>query len=130
MAIARSIFLKMRNFSNRICRENKKKSYSIIFSGKLFRSGNNVENYSTARQVVYDCRLLQKRIACWIIKARYTHSEYVTHFYSTAKWILGAASVLYICTYIARLLETLCSSWVNVKLFHYRPGQAHRVPGG
>ena len=38
------------------------------------------------------------RFACWITKATNTHSEYVTHRFSTAKWLRKGASVFVIRT--------------------------------
>jgi hypothetical protein len=58
---------------------------------------------------------MAKHIACWIIKATDTHSEYVTlTSIPQQQWILGGASAFHTYTYIytASVLETLCSYWV------------------
>jgi hypothetical protein len=50
---------------------------SITFSRKSYRLWDNVENYGRARQATDDNIIRRMRFACWITKARETHSEYV-----------------------------------------------------
>ena len=76
MAISHTVFLHMRNVSNKSCRESQN-TYFIckIFSVNLCHSWDNVENYSTARQAVDGSMEWHKHIECWIIKATNPHTQ-------------------------------------------------------
>jgi hypothetical protein len=78
MIISRSIFLRTRNVSKKVVEKIKTHILcSVSFSRKWCLLCDNVENYSTARQVTDDNIILFMRFACWITKATDTHSEYV-----------------------------------------------------
>ena len=51
--------------------------WSFLFFYKSFRLWDNVEKHCRARQATDDNVTRRMRIACWIIKATNTHSEYV-----------------------------------------------------
>ena len=77
MIISRSLLLRLRNFSDKSCRENRNTHFIFgNFFLELCRLWSNVKN------VVEPCRpqmiMWYMRIACWIPKATDTHSEYVT----------------------------------------------------
>jgi hypothetical protein len=62
-----------------------------------------VEKYGTSRQVTDDSVIRRMRIACWIIKATDTHSEYVILIaFPLQQWLHEGASMLRY-TYIACL---------------------------
>jgi hypothetical protein len=45
------------------------------------RLWDNVEKYDAASEATHGNTILRKRFACWIIKATYTHSQYVIIFF-------------------------------------------------
>jgi hypothetical protein len=72
MIVSRSILLRMKNISDKSCRENQNTHFiSITFSRKSCRLWDNVEKYGTARQATDDntIRRMRMRFACWITTA-------------------------------------------------------------
>jgi hypothetical protein len=70
---------------------------------KLFRKscrlGDNVDKYGTVRQATDDNIIRRMRFACWITKAKNTHSEYVILIaFPWEQWLSERASVL--CLYL------------------------------
>jgi hypothetical protein len=89
MTIYRWILLRMRNVSDKSCRENQNTHFMFnnVFP-KILPLWDNVEKYGTARQATDDNIIGRMRFACWITKATDTHSEYGnTSCFSTAKMV-------------------------------------------
>jgi hypothetical protein len=79
MKISRSLLLRIRNVSFKICRENENTyfMFNILFFRKSCRLQDNMGKYCTAGQVTDDRIIGRKRFACWIKRAIGTHSEHV-----------------------------------------------------
>jgi hypothetical protein len=86
--------------------------YSITFSRKSYHLSDNVEKYckdtqtdrQTDRQTTDDNIILRIHLACWIIKATETHSEYVILIaFPQQQWLHECLSIQR-CTYIVLLL--------------------------
>jgi hypothetical protein len=78
MTISRSLLIRMRNVSDKICRENQNTTYMFItFPPKSCLLYGNVEKYGRMWQATDDNITRRISIAWWIPKATYTHSEYV-----------------------------------------------------
>jgi len=72
------ILLRIRNISDKICRENRNTRF--VFNKFVWKSchlWDNVEKYCRARQAADENVMWRMRFACWITKAKDTHSEYV-----------------------------------------------------
>jgi len=66
---------------------------------------DNVENDSTATQVIDDNKIKRMRTACWVTKTTDTHSEYVILIpFPRQQWFRERASILR-CTHIAYLVH-------------------------
>jgi hypothetical protein len=79
--ISRSFLLRMRNVSDKICRENQNTHFvfnGYFISRKSCRFLNNMGKYGRDRQARYGIIIRRMRFACWITKATDTHLEYVT----------------------------------------------------
>jgi len=72
----------MRDVSDRTGREIC--LYPILSSKNLCRWWGNVEKYGTARQATDGYIIERMRTACWIPRAKNTHSEYISWCFSTA----------------------------------------------
>ena len=76
MSVSSWILLRMRNVSNKICRE-----YDILCSITVFFRIScrlwDVEKYGTAGQAADNNIIQRKRFACWITKATNTISQYL-----------------------------------------------------
>jgi hypothetical protein len=78
MIISRSVILKIRNVSYKVCEKFKLHILcSVTFLRKSCRLWHNVEKYGIARQDTDGTIIRCTRIGCWIPKATYTHSEHV-----------------------------------------------------
>ena len=91
MGISRRILLRMRNVSDKSCRENQKK---LCFSATVFRKScrfwENEEKCRAARQAT-DCNTIWRvRFACWITKTTDTHTHRIRNFYcfTTVKMVM------------------------------------------
>jgi hypothetical protein len=95
MVISQSVFLRMRNVSDRSCRENQNTRLMFdTFFRKLCRFCDNLEKYGTARQATDDIILRCMCFACWINKATDTHSEYVILIvFPRQQWFCERASI-------------------------------------
>jgi hypothetical protein len=62
-----------------------------------------VAKYGKAGQITGDSTIRRMRFACWIIKATFTHSEYVIFILSRQQLCEGASVLRY--TYIASPVE-------------------------
>ena len=108
MTISCWIVLRMRNVSDKTCRENPNAHFmfnNFFFFWKSCHSWDNVEKCYTARETT-DGNIKQRmRFPCWIIKATNTHSEYVIRIaFPQWQWLLERASVLHY-TYIVFLVK-------------------------
>ena len=64
-----------------------------------------MEKYSTAGQAMYDNIIWCMRIACWILKATYEHSEYVIFIaFPLQQWLHEGAPMIR-ATFIASLVN-------------------------
>jgi hypothetical protein len=106
MIVSGCILLRMRNLSDKSCRENEKThiSCSITFFSEI-RAVYEImwKKYCRAGQATVDI-IRRMRIACWIPKATNTHSEYVILIaFPPQQWLHERASMLRY-TYIAACL--------------------------
>jgi len=114
--------LRIRNVSDKICRENHQISCSIFFQS--FRLRENVEKIVVEphRPQVTIWRM---RTACWIPKATNTHSEYVIRIaFPLQQWLNQRASMLRF-TYIACLVynrDGVCLLRGTDWIFKYNSG--------
>ena len=84
MVISHSVRLRMRNVSDKSCRENPNSHFTssnLFFFWKSFLLLSNVEKHCIDRQARYDGKTRRMRFACWITKATNIHSEYIIHFF-------------------------------------------------
>jgi hypothetical protein len=108
------ILIRMRMFQIKVVEKIKTRIlFSIIFFRKSCRLWNNEEKYGRARQATGDSIVRSMRIACWVIKATDTHSEYVIlTAFPRQQWLRERASILsYTC--FACLFYMLCRSVVS-----------------
>ena len=77
MIIFRSILLRMRNVSDKSCRENQRTIISFNYFRKSWFLWGNVKIHCAAGQATDDNMIRLMHFACWITKATYTHSECV-----------------------------------------------------
>ena len=77
MIISRWILLRMRNVSDKSCRENQNTRFifnNFFFPLKSYRLWYKVEKYGTSRQATDGNIIRRMRCACWITKATDTQS--------------------------------------------------------
>ena len=81
LIVSCSVLLRMRNVSDKRCRENQNTHFVVnnfFFPFlKLFRLWDSVEKYCRTTQVTDDSIIGRRRIAQWLPKAANTYSEYV-----------------------------------------------------
>ena len=79
MIISRSILIRIRNVSDKSCKENQNTqlTFNNFFFRKSFALWDNVEKYGTAGKATDDSVIRRKRFACWITYATNTYSEFV-----------------------------------------------------
>ena len=123
--ISHSILLRMRNVSNKSCRENQN-TYLMFnfFSPKNHAIIDNVGKYGRARLAKDDNIIRCMRFACWITKTTDTHTQKMQHlplFHSNNRYVIQPQCYLYID--IPRLVPNYfpncwypCSSVVFVTL--------------
>jgi hypothetical protein len=101
---SRSNLLRMRDVTDKSCRENQNTFLcSITFSRKSCRLWDNVEKYGTARQATDDNIIRRMRFECWITKVTDIQLKYVTFIaFPWQQWSRERASMLRY-TYIAYL---------------------------
>jgi len=95
LIIPHPVLLRMRNVSDKICRENQNTHFifgNFFFSRKLYLYEIMCKN------ILEPCRLQitmwRMRIACWIPKATDTHSKYVILFFPPQQWLHESTSLL------------------------------------
>jgi hypothetical protein len=96
MTIYRLSLLRMKNISDKSCRENQNKKFMFNnFSRKSFRLWDNVEKYGIVRQATDDNITRRMRFACWISTAIDTRSEYsVLTAFPRQQWFRKRDSLL------------------------------------
>ena len=96
MVISRCILLQMRNVSHKSCRENY--STHFVFNKFLLKIVPFMRQYGkmwySNRQVRCDNITQRMCIACWITGATGTHSEYVTHCFSTTTMVMRTRLII------------------------------------
>jgi hypothetical protein len=69
--------------------------FNKCFPRKSCRLWDNVEKYGTVGQATDDSIIRRMRFACWITKAKSTHSEYVILIaFPRQRWLSERASIL------------------------------------
>jgi hypothetical protein len=98
MIISRSFLLRMRNVSDKSCRENQNTHFMFkVFFPKILL-------FMRKRGIMLYSRTGHMRISRWIPKATGTHSEYVVPIaFPRQRWLRERALILS-CTYIACLV--------------------------
>jgi hypothetical protein len=97
MEISRWILLRMRNVSDKLCRENRNTHY--IFNNFFLKKScclwDNVEKYGRTTQATDGNIIRRLRFACWITKSTDTHSECVIlTAFTLQQWLRQSASIL------------------------------------
>jgi len=104
MTIARSVLLRMRNVSNKICRENQNTHF--VFNN-FFKNSDVYEiTWKTFVQPVRpQMTIWRMRISCWIPKATIIHSEYVIFIDFTMQQCLHERVSILTYKYVACLVR-------------------------
>jgi hypothetical protein len=84
--ISRSILPRMRNTSDKCCREKKNLIFDNVFS-QIVPLWDHVEKCGTAGQATDDNTIWRMRNACWIPEATDTHWECVIDWFSMATMV-------------------------------------------
>jgi hypothetical protein len=103
VTVSRWILLRMRNFSDKSCRENQNTrfNFNIYFSRKSSRLWRTVEKYGRGRQATDGTVIRRMRFECWIPKATDTHSEFVILIpFPRRQWLCERVSILRCCHYM------------------------------
>jgi hypothetical protein len=115
MIISRSVLLVMGTVSARSCTQNQTHIlYSITFFPRKSFLKWDVEKYDWTRQATVDSIIRRVCIACWIIKATDTHSEYV---------------ITYVIRISPILLGFSCTVAKDISAFETRPLHFLETPG-
>jgi len=108
MVIPRSVLLRMRNVSNKICRENQNTFFhfrQFLFQKKSTVYEKNVQKYRTASLPTDDNIIWRMRNAYWIPKATNTHSEYAILIVFPPQQCLHERASMLRCMYNARIVH-------------------------
>jgi len=114
--IALRILLRMRNVSDKICRENKNRHFRLIFFHKLCRLWDNVEKYGKAR-LATDGNMVQKNLICMMDnegKNTHTHTLIIFNSY----WFSTATMVMQVCHSVICTLPDLLY-FIHIFKAHY-----------
>ena len=107
MTASHWILLRMRNFSDRSCRENQNTrcTFNNVFPKKSCRLWDTVEKCCRAGQAADDV-IRPMHFAYWTTKTTDIHSEYVIlTAFPRQQWFRGLASMLR-CTYVACIVHS------------------------
>ena len=101
LIISRSFILRMRNISDKSCRENQNTHF--VLSNHFYFFENRADYEIMSKNIVEWGRLQttiwRMHTACWIPKATNTHSEYVTLIaFPLQQWLHERTSLLRVCT--------------------------------
>ena len=105
--ITRSFLLRMRNISDKSCRENQNTHF--VCSNSFFENCADYEKMwkNTVERFWPQMTMWRMRIACWIPQAINTHSDSVIFIaFPQQHWLHERTSKLR-CTYIARIVTEL-----------------------
>jgi hypothetical protein len=92
--IARSVLIRMRSFSDEICRGNQNKQNRYFFLETLPFIRQCIK-FCKAGQTIEGNTIWRMRFACWMTKAKDTNSEYVTLIaFPLQQWLNECASML------------------------------------
>jgi hypothetical protein len=96
VVISRPVLLRVRNVSDKSCRENQSTHFSpVFFFQKSSRLWDNVEKYRTAGQATDDNMVRRMRFAWWVTKVTNTHSQYVILIaFPRQQWLRERVSLL------------------------------------
>jgi hypothetical protein len=112
LIIPRSFLFRMRNVSDKSCRENQNTHLNNFFFRKSCLLWDNVEIYCTDRQATDVNTIRLACFACWINKAADIHLEYVTLIVSPQKERLQeraqTLSYMYIGRHVHHIFHTAC----------------------
>jgi len=102
--LARAFLLRMKNVSNKNCIETRNTHFTFkFFLSKIVPLWDNAEKYCRAGQMT-KCRM---RIACWILKATNTYTDFAIHIaFPQQQWLQDRAS-MFRYTYNACLISTV-----------------------
>ena len=93
MIISRSVILGMRNVSEKSYRENQKKHFMFYNLKKKSHYEITWKNIAEAGRP--QMTIWRMRIACWVLKAKNTHSEYaILIAFPLQQWLHEGASLL------------------------------------
>jgi hypothetical protein len=103
--ISHSVFLRMKNVSDKTVKKMKIKFYvQYLFLKKSCPLWYNVEKYGRARRSKYDDIIWRMRFACWLTKTKNTLSQVITFAFPQQQCFLGRLSMLR-CRYISCLVQ-------------------------
>jgi len=127
MIMHRRILLRMKNIWDKNCRKKSKHMcYVQKVSGKSCRLWDNFEKYGTAVMFTDDNTIQRMRMACWIIKATDTHSEYVKHLFCMQTMVLRTLPIVTLSGHLQKL------QWLNLRTRSQKcpgdPSSDHAVP--
>ena len=107
MTISRWILLRMRNVSDKSCKENQNTFYvQSLFFRESCRVWDNVKKSDGAREATADNIIRRIRFACWISKATRTRTEICNIYcFCTASWTRPNLTLCIHCQY--------CCSWLR-----------------
>jgi hypothetical protein len=121
MTISRWILIRMRNVSNKSCRENQNAHFMFnnFFSRKSCCLWHNEEEYGGAGQATADNTIRRMRFACWITKATDTHTHKICNAYCFSTATMVTRTRLNITLYV-RCLYLLYFAMTNVRMITVR----------
>ena len=88
MIISRWSLLRMRNISDKLCRENRSTHFMSNFYPKMTRLWDDVNICGRTRQAKDENKFQRMRFAWWVNKATAAHSEYVILTTLPLQWLL------------------------------------------
>jgi hypothetical protein len=102
MMISRSVLLRIRNVSDKVCRGNQNAfcvQFFFLANPAVYEKSGEIWYSLTEKLTIW-----RMRIACWIPKTTDTHSEYVILFALPQQQLLHARASMSRYTYIACLV--------------------------
>jgi hypothetical protein len=115
MITSRWILLRIRNVSDKSCRENENTHFLLNkFFWQSWRLWDNAEKYGRDRQAADDNIIRCRRFACWITRAPSTHTKNIRIIaFSRQQWLHERASMLRSYVYYLS-----CSILISTFLFY------------
>jgi len=110
MIIPRSVLLRTRNVSDKMCSENQNTHFVFRnFFRKSCRLWGNVKKNGKTGQATDDNITRRMYFACWVTKATDTYSEYYTYCFCTAMMVTRTS--FHVTLYVSRPSCVSCSKW-------------------